>query len=303
MTNEMKSILKKIDVAFTLYFLNNKEVESIFVVGDMAKDDYHDQKNNDYDIKIISNKVTKEDLENFEHFLSILSKNISTESIEVEYLSLLESSNERISSNKKNILINAMLEEKCQMDDFLPETKKYQYGIEYRIVSGIDLVKRFEDIRFTLDDIVTGYEGINYYIDMLKQQEYRYITWDIEEHSCRMNLHTKKMTNKTMYESCINSVNTIIINLMNYCNFSNYKIPSNKMDFTIKLLGEKNLKTPILFLLDGVYNKDELLLKNIFDDIIKETINILEIFKERVYELDYIFTKKEEEKKHKLIRS
>ena len=100
MTNEMKSILKKIDVAFTLYFLNNKEVESIFVVGDMAKDDYHDQKNNDYDIKIISNKVTKEDLENFEHFLSILSKNISTESIEVEYLSLLESSNERISSNK-----------------------------------------------------------------------------------------------------------------------------------------------------------------------------------------------------------
>ena len=90
---------------------------------------------------------------------------------------------------------------------------------------------------------------------------------------------------------------------MNYCNFSNYIIPTNKMDFTLKLLGEKNIKSPLLFLIDGLYNKDEILLKNIFDDIIKETTNLLELFRERVLELDNIFPQKEEVKIHKLIKS
>ncbi len=303
MTNELKAVTKKIDVAFTLYFMNKKEAETIFVVGSMAHDDYQDRLDNDYDIRVISKKVTKEDIKDFEHFLGVLSEKLSTDEIQVGYSCLVGPVNHKVSKSKKNVLIHAMIHEKSQMDDFLPETHKYQYGTRYRIVSGIDSLKRFQDVRFTLEHLINGHEGLNYCIDMLKKREYRYLNWDIDEQSCNFNFHTDKMPDDTIYENCFYSVNKFINNLMNYCKFSNYIIPTNKMDFTLKLLGEKNLKSPLLFLLDGLYNKDEVLLKNIFNDIIEETTNLLELFRERVLELDNIFSQKEDVKTHKLIKS
>ena len=303
MTNELKAVTKKIDVAFTLYFMNKKDVETIFVVGSMAHDDYQDRLDNDYDIRVISKKVTKGDIEDFEHFLGVLSEKLSTDAIQVGYSCLVGPVNHKVSTNKKNVLIHAMIHEKSQMDDFLPETHKYQYGTRYRIVSGIDSLKRFQDVRFPLDDLINGHEGLNYCIDMLKKREYRYLNWDITENDCNFNFHTDKMPDDTIYENCFYSVNKFINNLMNYCKFSNYLIPTNKMDFTLRLLGEKNLKSPLLFLLDGLYNKDEVLLKNIFNDIIEETTNLLELFRERVFELDNIFPQKEDVKVHKLIKS
>ena len=59
MTDELKAITKKIDVAFTLYFMSKKEVETIFVVGSMARDDYQDRFANDYDIRVISKMISK----------------------------------------------------------------------------------------------------------------------------------------------------------------------------------------------------------------------------------------------------
>ena len=73
MTNELKKITKTIDAAFTYYFQMDPEVETIFVVGSMAHDDYKDRMDNDYDIRVISKKVTREQIVNFENFLQLLS--------------------------------------------------------------------------------------------------------------------------------------------------------------------------------------------------------------------------------------
>ena len=101
MTNELKAVTKKIDVAFTLYFMNKKDVETIFVVGSMAHDDYQDRLDNDYDIRVISKKVMKEDIQDFEHFLSVLSQKLSTDEIQVGYSCLVGPVNHKVSTNKK----------------------------------------------------------------------------------------------------------------------------------------------------------------------------------------------------------
>lgn len=303
MTNELKAIIKKIDVAFTLYFGSNKDVETVFVVGSMAQDDYQDRFANDYDIRVISNKVTKEDIENFHYFLGQLSKTLTTNDIEVSYSTLVGPVNHKVSTTKKNVLIHAMIHEKSQMTDFLPETHKYQYAKRYRIVSGLDSLKKFKGVRYTIDDILNGHEGLNYCIDMLKKHEYRYLDWDILDDDIKFNYHVERMEDEVIYENCFYSVNKFLDNLMNYCKFEGYKIPKNKMDFTLQLLGNKNIQSPILFLLDGLLSKDEELLNNIFEDIVNETVNLLEKFGERVQFLEEIFERDVRDKRHRLVKS
>ncbi len=303
MTDELKSIIKKIDAAFTIYFLGQEKVETIFVVGSMAKDDYIDRFANDYDIRVISKKVTKEDVEGFKILLEKLAENLSTDDILVSYSTFVGPVNHKISTDKKNVLIHAMLHEKSQMEDFLPKTHKYQYGQRYRIVSGVDNLKKFQDVRYTLDDIINGHEGLKYCIDMLKKHEYRYLDWDICDDNVSFNYHEVPITKDTIYENCFYSVNKLLDNLINYCKFENYEIPENKMDFTLQLLGNENLQSPILFLLDGLLRKDEILLKNIFNNIEDETIKLLEKFEMRIQFLDEIFEKKTDNKKHRLVKS
>ncbi len=302
MTDELKAITKKIDVAFTIYFWSKKEVETIFVVGSMAKNDYQDRFANDYDIRVISKRVTKEDIEDFNYFLKQLSKTLTTDKIEVSYSTLVGPVNHKVSDTKKNVLIHAMIHEKSQMDDFLPETHKYQYGKRYRIVYGIDNLKKFRERTFTLDDLLNGHEGLNYTIDMLKKHEYRYLDWDIENDNVAFNYHAVPIDKDTIYECCFYSVNKFIDNLMNYCKFNGYQIPNHKMDFTLELLGS-NIKSPTLFLLDGLFRKDEVLLMNIFPDIIDATIKLLEKFQERVQLLDLIFAKNIDNKRRKLVKN
>ena len=74
MTNELKAVLEKIDGEFKEYFKDDSDVKTIFVAGSMAHDDYQDRADNDYDIRVISEGVTKEKLEKFENFLRDLSK-------------------------------------------------------------------------------------------------------------------------------------------------------------------------------------------------------------------------------------
>ena len=56
-------------------------------------------------------------------------------------------------------------------------------------------------------------------------------------------------------------------------------------------------------LLDGLLRKDENLLNNIFEDIVNETINLLEKFGERVQFLEEIFERDVRDKRHRLVKS
>ena len=302
MTNELKKITKQIDKEFIKYFINDLDMETIFVVGSMAEDDYTDRTDNDYDIRVIANDVNREKILNFEKFLENLSKKLTTDNISVGYSTLVGPVNHKVSSDTKNILIHAMIHRTDQMDDFLPVTHKYQYGNRYRIVYGKDTLKRFKDTRYNLDDLINTHEGLNYCIDMLKKKEYRYLTWDIKDSKCEFNYHVDEMPKETILENCFYSVNKFINNLMNYCKFENYDIPDNKMIFSIRLLGQVNVREDTLFLLQGLFNKDEKILKALFSNPLQETIELLEQFKFCIKYLDNIFPKQEEKIK-KLVRS
>lgn len=100
-------------------------MEIIFVVGSMAKYDYKDRQDNDYDIRVISTDVNSQKIINFENFLKEICQRLTTDEIEVGYSCLVGPVNHKVSKNKKNILIHAMKHRKDQMDDFLPVTHKY----------------------------------------------------------------------------------------------------------------------------------------------------------------------------------
>ena len=297
MTNELKEVVEKIDVEFKEYFKNDHSVRTIFVAGSMAKPDYEDREDNDYDIRVISDHVSKEQLLKFENFLENLSQKLSTNDLAVGYSCLVGPVNHKVSDTKKNVLIHAMIHERSQMDDFLPVTHKYQYGTRYRIVDGEDSLARFQDIRYNLDELLNAHEGLRYCIDMLEKQEYRYLSWDIDANSCNFNFHTTKMDEDTVLENCFYSVNKFINNLINYCKWNNYDIPEDKMCLAIRLLGKKYVDNNVLFLLHGLYTKNETILRVMFKNPLQETIKLLKAFEENVKNLDNIFPKKEESKK------
>lgn len=303
MTNELRKITKSIDNEFIKYFLPDADMETIFVVGSMAKEDYQDRMDNDYDIRIICKEVNPQKIKNFEKFLENLCKTFTTETIEVGYSCLVGPVNHKVSQTKKNILIHAMIHRKDQMDDFLPVTHKYQYGNNYRIVYGKDTLKRFQDVRYNLDELINAHEGLNYCIDMLKRKEYRYLTWDVTKEKCEFNYHAVPMSDEVILENCFYSVNKFVNNLMNYCKWEGYDIPEDKMIFCIRLLGQASINENTLFLLQGLFTKSESILKAIFANPLKETIQLLEMFKIYILNLDSIFPKKESEKIKKLIRS
>ena len=303
MTQELKNVISKIDVAFKEYFKDDPEIKTIFVAGSMAHDDYQDRIDNDYDIRAISNRVTREQIVNFEKFLKYLSEKLTTEEIAVGYSCLVVSVNHKVATNKKNILIHAMIHQKDQMDDFLPVTHKYQYGTRYRIVYGEDSLKRFKKVRYNLEELLDAHEGIRYCIDMLKKREYRYLTWDTDNNKCEFNYHAEAMPEDTIFENCFYAMNKFINNLINYCKWNHYFIPEDRMCFAIRLLGNKYVNNDTLFLLHGLFTKNEKILTTVFEDPLTETINLLEIFEKRVQELDKIFPKEEEAKRKKLIRN
>lgn len=295
MTNELKKLTKRIDNEFLKYFLSDKDMETIFVVGSMAKDDYQDNMDNEYDIRIICKEVNAIKIINFEIFLEELSINLTNENIVVGYSSLIGPINNKISNNNKNILIHANLYDKKIMDN-LPLTHKYQYGNKYRIIYGKDTLKQYKDIVYEMDDIVNGYEGLNYCIDMLKRQEKRYLAWSILREESELKYYIVTLKENEKIEICFSLVNKFIDNLMNYCKMNNYDIPEDKVVFCIRLLGQANINENTLFLLQGLLTRSESMLKAIFANPLKETISLLELFKLYLNHLDYIFAKKEKTK-------
>ena len=294
MTNELKAVLERIDGEFKEYFKDDSDIKTIFVAGSMAHDDYLDRIDNDYDIRAISDKVTREQLIKFEEFLENLSKKLTTEELAVGYSCLVGPVNHKVSTDKKNVLIHAMIHRRDQMDDFLPVTHKYQYGTRYRIVDGEDSLKRFQDIRYDLDELVNAHEGLRYCIDMLEKREYRYLSWDIDETDCKFNFHKVPMEEDTILENCFYSVNKFINNLITYCKWNNYDIPEDKMCFAICLLNERYTDNNLISLLYALFNKSEKILKIVSENPLSDTIELLKKFEVKIKYLDVIFSKREE---------
>ena len=298
MTMELKKITKRIDAEFLKYFYRDLDMETIFVVGSMANDDYQDRMGNDYDIRIICKKVNPNKINNFEQYVEALCKRISNENLFVTCSTLDGPINYPIQKSQKKLIIHAIIYTPEQINN-LSLPNKYQYGNKYRLVYGKDYLKNLKNIKYTLDDIVKGSNGLNYCLNMLKKRKNQYYAWDTKDGKSEYSLHTTTMTNEMIIEACFYAVNTLIDNLINYCNFNNYDIPQSKMIFCIKLLGQANINENTIFLLQGLFTRSESILKAIFANPLKETIELLETIKLYIYHLDSLFSKKESNDKSK----
>lgn len=296
MTNELKEVIGKIDEEFKNYFKNDSSVRTIFVAGSMAHDDYQDRMDNDYDIRVIADHVNVNQLVKFEEFLKDISKKLTTDELAVGYSCLVGPVNHKVSEDKKNILIHAMIHQRDQMDNFLPVTHKYQYGTRYRIVEGEDSLKRFQDVRYNLDELLNAHEGLLYCIDMLEKEEYRYLTWDILDNECNFNYHADKMPKETILENCFYSHNKFINNLRTYCEWNNLDIPEDNFKFALSLLEFGDCEVEMLFVIRGLLEKKEIIINRYTENPLELTINILKLYRERVKDLQLIFDKKTKDK-------
>ena len=92
------------------------------------------------------------------------------------------------------------------------------------------------------------------------------------------------------------SFNIIIDHIYNICFIDNYDIPENKIVFCLRLLGKANVSEKTLFLLQGLFYKDEFVLKKLVSNPCNETILLLKKIKFCLDYLDNIFSKKENHK-------
>ena len=292
----IKEIAKKVDDEFKRYFKEDSSIKSIFVAGSMAFDDYIERTDNDYDIRVVSTKVTAKQLQGFERFLVELSQKLTTDEIGVNYSCLVGPVNHNVSTKSKNFLIHAMIHEEQQLDDFLPITHKYSYAKRYRIVDGEDCIGRFKNVRYTLDDILNAHEGLNYCIDMLKKREYRYLTWTVNEENCKFTFNVEKMPEDTIYENCFYSTNKFLQNLRNYCGWNGIEMPKNQVQAAIQLLGKEYDCKETRQVMECLVSKDEEKMKTMTSDPIRLTIPILQKFSENVREINKLYGETEKKR-------
>ncbi|MBP3284627.1 MAG: hypothetical protein J6M02_03925 [Clostridia bacterium] len=290
----MKRIVLKrivqIDAEFVKRYGDDPNVLSVFVVGSMAdRRNYKARQNNDYDIRIVVKEVTPALLDDFEEMLRATCKRLSDSKICVGYSTLVAPANHCLSEDKCNILIHALIHAESDLRGFLPVTHQYTYGKLYRIVSGEDCLAQFKDVRYTLEELRTCHEGLLYCIDMLEKKEYRYLCWEKNGETCDFVYHADPLPKDVENESCFYSVNKFLWNLYNYCRFSGYTVPEERYAFAKKFLGNADAFT--VFFLRYLVAKDDFAVEALTDDVIKETLNVLYVFRERIEETEKIFGK------------
>ncbi len=294
--NLIFDITKKVDKEFEERFKENSNIKSIFVVGSMADmNKYIGKKDNDYDIRIVAKKVNNQVVDEFREFLEETSKKIGTEDMPVSYSTAVGPVNHANKDNKPNFLIHGLVHKESQLDSFLPNTHKYSYSQNYRIVDGEDCLEKYKTTRFDVHDILHGHEGLNYCIDMLEKNEYRYLDWDTSDEFCDFTFYKKELPKEMINESCFYSINKNLKNIEQYCNWNELQIPKDKVEYAISLLGDKFDTPEIQEFLSTIIVKDVDRLNELTNNPIKLSKYILRKYKDRINEigLDKIYKQKE----------
>ncbi len=293
--NLIRNLANIVDTRFKQYFKDDERVKTIFVVGSMANmEKYNQKKDNDYDIRAVSDVIDRDLIINFNNFLEELSEELTSDNITVGYNTSVGPVNHELEKEKTNFLIHAMIHKRTQLEDFLPLTHKHTYSKNYRIVEGEDCLENFKNVRYALDDILNGHEGLNYCIDMLKKKEHRYLDWDTENGKCEFEFYKTQMPDDTINENCFYSINKFLKNIEQYLEWNNYEVPNDRLEFAVSLLGDKYNIEEVRMFLECVIKKDVKNLHKLARDPIKLTTYILEKCNQRITKegLDNIYKTK-----------
>ncbi len=258
MSKYFDSAMSIIKESYVNLFEKDPHIISVFVVGSMASEQYTERKYNDYDIRCVVDAFTPETFNNVMKTIEKCIERIEKEPLMgISFSDLVGPVNHHVTNKENNILIHSMVHTIDDLISFLPLTHKYMYGNGYQLVCGRDIVSELclKEARYTLRDIIDGYEGINYCIEMIKNCVHRYSRYEIINDKCVFVPYEVKADLSIQYENCFYSALKNIGNLRNHDYFSNFEINNSLYEYGKRILDEVGYSD--FTLLDVLLRKDE----------------------------------------------
>ena len=269
---------KMIDEMFRDFYQRNKEILSVFVVGSMHEPEkYIPRQNNDYDIRILVEKVSPELLQKAETFQKEICENLCDDEVLVEYNNLVGPVNHSLSEDKCNLLVHLLIHTVDDLSRFLPVTHQRKYRRYHRIVCGEDYLNNLEEY-YQPEYLISSHEGIEYCVDMLQRRVYKYLIWNERDGEVSFDYMENPVSDELKYEMIFYSVKNIVWNLYETCVIDKGEEVSVQA-YAHYLAGDNKVWHDIM---DAVMARDEIALEKMGESMNQETIDMLEYVKEMI---------------------
>lgn len=230
---------------------------SIFIIGSMVDKNKTLVKYNDYDIRILTKKIDKKTYNTIKDFNIQIKNKLEKEGIDTEY-SFLVGPVRHITKSKINLLLHCLPMTEKSLDE-LPLTHKYSYSQNYRIIFGKDILKKYEKIKYSANDIIFCTEGIDYCLEMVNNNVLYYLEWKEYDENMQLVKQQKNMDEYMLFEVLRYSISKSVDNIIRMMMW-------NK-NFTVNGINEKILMIDNT-INEQVLNKLNRLLHGSFDEFI-----------------------------------
>lgn len=283
MSNIFDSSMEFINKKFVQLYERDSHIISVFVVGSMAERPYTERKYNDYDIRCIVDEFVPETYENVVRTVEeCVDFFRNSDDIGVASSDLIGPVNHHVTNKEHNILIHHMVHSMADLTGFLPDTHKYMYGNHYLHVCGRDVISELSlaDARYSLNDIISGYEGIDYCVDMIKNHTHKYCRYEVIDNKCVFVAHETVADIHVQHENCFYATLKNIGNLRNHDYFSGLDISETLLDFGKRILGESGYNN--YNLLEILLTKNEARLVSEYPSFGESTILLLQHLRQYV---------------------
>ena len=255
MTNELKDIIKKINLLLINYCSQENKIESANIILEIEPKNYKETDKKIYTIILIGENLTLKDRIKLEEMLQKVLPHLETDNIKINTSPILEA--------KKQLLLNIKMYTKEQFET-LTYTLKHQIGLNHKLLYGKDYLKKYQTMLLTKNELEID---LNTYIESLKEL---------------INTNNDNLAN------ILKLINVLFKEIYEFAN-RKYEIPEDKMLFFIRLLGKKIYITDTLFLLHSILTKNDLILIKMFDNPHLALINLLNNIKDSFQTIDSCF--------------
>ncbi len=256
----------------------NENLISIFIIGSMQDKNTELKKYNDYDLRIVVKNMNKYTYEEIKNFNERIKKILQNYNINVDY-SFIIGPVRHITKSETNLLIHCLPMTEDTLEG-LPLTHRYSYSCNYRIIYGIDVIKKYNSIRFTGKDVIECTEGIDYCIQMIKSNIIQYGIWKEVNGTVQVFGEKKIMDDYMLFEVLRYSISKSLDNTMKIISWKNKFTPEETKE-RIRIVCAKvsdEMMNKINILLNGTF---EQYIKN-KEEIKKHTLIILENIKKYI---------------------
>lgn len=236
----------------------NENLISIFIIGSMKDKHTELKKYNDYDLRIVVKDMNKYTYEVIKNFNEKIKKILQNYNLNVDY-SFIIGPVRHITKSETNLLIHCLPMTEDTLEG-LPLTHRYSYSCNYRIIYGMDIIKKYNNIRFTGKDVIECTEGIDYCIQIIKSNTIQYGIWKEKNDNIQVFNEKREMNDYMLFEVLRYSILKSLDNTMKIISWKNKFVPKD-----IK----KRLEIVYVEINDEMMNKIDMLLNGTFEQYIK----------------------------------